>query len=115
MARKRPLRPPVTKTETKPIANSMAVVKWMRPCQSVVHQLNVLIADGMAMMAVDAMKAAPSRGCMPLTNMWWPQTRKLRNPIAESDSTMALYPKIGLRANAEMTSDTIPMGVRMRM
>jgi hypothetical protein len=89
-ARKMPERPPVTKRETKPMAKSMAVEKWRRPCQRVVHQLKVLMAEGRAMTMVEPMKAAPRRGCMPLTNMWWPQTRKLRKPMAESERTMAL-------------------------
>ena len=80
----------MTNTETNPIANSIALVKWIRPPHSVAHQLKVLIADGTAMRIVEPMNAAPSSGCIPLTNMWWPQTRKLRNPIAESDRIIAL-------------------------
>src|ERR1035438_7654289 len=47
--RKMPLTPPVTKSETKPSANSMAVVKWILPPHSVPIQLKVLMAEGTPM------------------------------------------------------------------
>ena len=41
-----PVIPPATKSDTKPIANSIAVVKRMRPPHRVPSQLKVLTADG---------------------------------------------------------------------
>src|SRR5439155_9002129 len=46
--RKMPVRPPVTNSDTKPMAKSIAGVKWIRARQSVATQLNVLTAEGMA-------------------------------------------------------------------
>src|SRR5215471_14768700 len=110
-----PLSPPVTNSETNATAYNSAVVKRICPCQSVVSQLNVLIADGMAMIIVEIVKVAPRMGFIPLTNMWCPHTRKLKNPIEAIESTMAMYPKMGLRENVEMTSETMPIGPRIKM
>src|SRR2546421_188478 len=57
-----PERPPITNIDTKPMANSMGVVKRMLPRQSVPSQLKVLMADGTAMTIVDIMKLVPSAG-----------------------------------------------------
>src|SRR3989442_13740469 len=108
--RKMPVRPPVTNSDTKPMAKSIAGVKWIRARQSVATQLNVLTAEGIAIASVVTMKAVPTRGFIPLVNMWWPHTRKLRNAIAQIDVTIALYPKIGLRPCTVRISETIPIG-----
>src|SRR2546427_9377697 len=92
------------------MAKSIAGVKWIRARQSVATQLNVLTAEGMAIASVVTMKAVPTRGFMPLVNMWWPHTRKLRNAMAQIDATIALYPKIGLRPCTARISETIPIG-----
>src|SRR5437016_13523906 len=92
------------------MAKSIAGVKWIRARQSVATQLNVLTAEGMAIASVVTMKAVPTRGFMPLVNMWWPHTRKLRNAMAQIDATIALYPKIGLRPWTARISAAIPVG-----
>ena len=48
-ARKGPLIPPETKSETNPMANSMGEVKRIRPRMSVPSQLNVFMAEGTPM------------------------------------------------------------------
>ena len=47
-------------------------MNWIRAPHSVPSQLNVLMAEGTAMIIVVTVKAIPSAGLMPLTNMWWP-------------------------------------------
>src|SRR5262252_9599872 len=89
LAMKMPDSPPITNIDTKPIANIMGVVKRMFPPQSVPSQLNVLIADGIAMTMVDVMNALPSIGCMPLWNMWCPHTTQERPAIAMIEYAMA--------------------------
>ena len=44
-----PLKPPVTNSDTKPIANSIGLWKRIRPFHSVPSQLKVLIAEGTPM------------------------------------------------------------------
>ena len=68
-AMKMPLSPPMRKLETKPRAKSIGEVKRIEPPQRVPSQLKVLIADGTAMTMVESIKAVPSSGFMPLTNM----------------------------------------------
>ena len=80
----------MTKSDTNPSANSMAVVKRILPPQSVPSQLNVLMAEGTPIVMVMSEKAKAEYGLMPLMNMWWPQTQKPRNPMAHIAPTMAL-------------------------
>ena len=56
----------MTNIDTKASAFSMGTVNWMRPPHSVPSQLNVLMAEGTAMIIVVTMKAMPSAGFMPL-------------------------------------------------
>src|SRR5450432_2320108 len=110
-----PLMPPVTKSETKPSANIMAVSKWILAPQSVPIQLNVLMAEGTPIHMVIIENAMAEYGFMPLINMWWPQTRKPRNPMLRMAYTIALYPKIGFRENVERMCDVTPIPGRMAM
>src|SRR3989442_5188822 len=111
--KKIPVRPPVMNSETNPIANSIAEVNWMRARHKVATQLKVFTAEGIAIASVVTMKAEPTSGFMPLTNMWCPHTRKLRNAIAHKDTTIAPYPKMGLRPCTARISETMPIGGRM--
>src|SRR4051812_43879857 len=52
-----PLSPPVTKMETNPSANNIAVVNSMWPPHNVPSQLNVLTADGTPIVIVRTEKA----------------------------------------------------------
>src|SRR3989338_1511570 len=81
VAEKMPVSPPITNIETKASAWSIGVVKRMEPRQSVPSQLNVLIADGTAIMIVEIMKLVPNAGFIPLVNMWWAQTRNPSSAI----------------------------------
>src|SRR5438105_778831 len=73
-AMKIPDSPPMVNSATNATAFSVGVVKWMSPRHIVPIQLNTLMADGTAMTIVATMKVVPSRGFMPLWNMWWPHT-----------------------------------------
>ena len=71
-AMKMPESPPITNIDTKARALHIGTVNWIRPPHSVQSQLNVLMADGTAMIIVVTMNPMPRAGFMPLTNMWWP-------------------------------------------
>ncbi len=58
-AMKMPERPPMMNMATKERANSMGVVNWTLPPQTVPSQLKVLIALGRAIMIVATMKVMP--------------------------------------------------------
>src|SRR5688572_10132473 len=73
-AMKMPDSPPMTNIDTKASALSIGTVNWMRPPHRVPSQLNVLMAEGTAMIMVVIMNDMPRAGFMPLTNMWWPYT-----------------------------------------
>ena len=81
-ARMGPVRPPVTKRETKPRAQSMGVARRGLLRQTVAIQLSTLAVDGMAMAMVEMEKAVPAKGLRPATNIWCPQTRMPRKPIS---------------------------------
>src|ERR1700730_6118679 len=114
-ARNGPLIPPVTKRETKPMANNMGEWNRMRPCQMVPSQLNVLIAERTPMPMVMIENANAVYGLMPLMNMWWPHTMNPRKPIESMAYTMALYPKIGLRENTESNCEHKPIAGKIAM
>src|SRR6185312_6337143 len=103
-----PESPPITNIDTKPSANSMGVLKWIRPSHSVASQLNTLMPVGMAMSIVVAIIGMRSQGDIPETNMWCAQTEKPRTRMAISESAMRRYPKTGFRAKTAITSEAIP-------
>jgi hypothetical protein len=75
--------------ETNPDANSMGVLKWMRPSQSVASQLNTLIPVGMAMSIVVTIIGIRSHGAIPETNMWCAHTEKPRMRMAISERAIS--------------------------
>src|SRR6059058_4875489 len=110
-----PVKPPEIKRLTNPREKSMAGVNLILPLQIVVSQLNTLMAEGMAISRVRSTNTDPRKGFKPVTNMWWAHTRKARIVMANSDPTIAIYPKIGFLEFTLITSDTIPMAGRMMM
>ena len=114
-AMKRPLRPPMIKSATKEIANSIGEVSRMEPRHIVASQLKTFTPDGNAMSIVVIMNIVPSGAAMPLTNMWWPQTMKPRPMIEHIEAAMTPYPKIGFREKVAMISLATPMPGRIRM
>src|SRR2546427_12423223 len=97
-AMKIPESPPMTNIETNASAFSIGTVNWIRAPQSVPSQLNVLMADGTAMIMVVTVNAIPSAGFMPLKNMWWPETTHERNAMDMLGIAVAHEAKIGLIA-----------------
>ncbi|MCY1562513.1 hypothetical protein D9M68_999210 [compost metagenome] len=71
------------------MANNIAGVKRIFPLHRVASQLNVLTADGTAMISVVIIKTPPSQGFIPVTNMWCPQTMNDNVVIPISEYTMA--------------------------
>src|SRR5436190_11402099 len=113
--RKTPVNPPEMNKLTKPIEKSVAGVSRILPRQRVVSQLNTLIADGTAINKVNNTNMDPRNGFSPVTNIWCAQTRNERIVIANSEPTMAMYPKIGFREFTASTSDTIPIDGKIIM
>ena len=60
--RKKPPRPPVTKTEMKPRANSIGDVNWIRASHRLTTQHSTRIADGIVISSVVRAKTPPSSG-----------------------------------------------------
>ena len=65
-----------------PSAKQSAVVKRMRPPQSVRSQLKIFTPVGTAISIVMIENAASATGPSPTANMWWLHTPKERTPIA---------------------------------
>src|SRR5215213_2352862 len=114
-AMKMPDKPPITNMATNARAQSMGVVNCRFDRHVVPSQLNVFTALGRAIIMVASMNPVPSRGSMPLWNMWWPQTMNPRPAMPAIEYTIGLYPNSGLRANVEMMSDTMPIAGRIMM
>ena len=73
----------------KPTANSIGVVKWIRPSQIVASQEKILIPVGTAISSVVTIIGTRSQLAMPATNMWCAQTEKPRIRIASSESAIS--------------------------
>ena len=72
-----------------PTAQSMGVLKWMRPPHIVANQEKTLIPVGTAISRVVSIIGTRSQGAMPATNMWCAHTEKPRKRIATSDSAIS--------------------------
>src|SRR3954465_4797325 len=90
-----PVKPPEIKRLTNPREKSIAGVNLILPLQIVVSQLNTLMAEGIAISRVSSTNTEPRKGFIPVTNIWCAHTRKARMVMANSEPTMAIYPKIG--------------------
>lgn len=65
-----PDRPPMTNIETKPLLNSIGVVRWSRPPHIVPIQLKTLIPLGSAISIVETMNEVARIRFIPEMNMW---------------------------------------------
>ncbi len=64
-----PESPPITNIERKPTANSIGVVKCIRPSHMVANHENTLIPVGTAISSVVTIIGTRSQLAMPATNM----------------------------------------------
>ena len=78
----------MTNIVTKPSANSIGVVRWMRPRQSVATHENTLIPVGTAISSVVTIIGTRSQSAMPATNMWCAQTENPSTRIPRSESAI---------------------------
>ena len=105
----------MTNSERKPSAKSIGVSKLRLPRQSVASQLKIFIPVGTAITIDAIMNQAWSEIGNPTVNMWCAQTSIEKKPMATVEATIALYPKIGLRAKTGRTSEIIPNAGRTMM
>src|SRR5919201_566267 len=106
LAMKMPLRPPITNIDTNARALSIGTGKEMRPPHRVPSQLNVLMAEGTAMIIVVTMKAMPS------------VRSKSSMATAEVSTGSASSSRIAVMNNDQMTSgmrNSVMPGARMLM
>ena len=80
--------PPSTKFTMKPQENSMALLRLMRPPQSVANQLKNLMPVGTAMNAVAMVKNRRIQGGVPLVNMWCAHTIRPNTTMAMIEYTI---------------------------
>ena len=78
-------------------------------------QLKILIPVGIPTIMLDAAKKVLDQELMPTANIWCAQTPRLIKPMAATAPTMAGRPKIGLRENTGMTSDSMAKAGKIRM
>src|SRR5918996_4287483 len=83
-----PLIPPSVNIVMKPSANSIGVVRWITPLQSVASQEKILMPVGTAISIVVIIIGTRSHECMPETNMWCAQTVKASTTIAISENAI---------------------------
>jgi hypothetical protein len=84
-----PESPPITNIERNPSANSMGVVRCMRPFHIVASQEKILIPVGTAITIEVTIMGTRSHDAIPATNMWCAQTEKPSTRIAISESAIS--------------------------
>src|SRR6267378_1090051 len=114
-ARKIPEMPPAVKSETKPMANSMAVLSCTRAFHSVPSQQIKRIAAGRPSEEARNEKTSGENGFMPLENICWPQTEKPKTPTPHKARTTRRSIQTGLRENVEMRCVVSPKHGSMAM
>ena len=77
-----PESPPITNIERKPRANSIGVLKWIRPFHIVASHEKILIPVGTAITIDVTIIGTRSHPAMPATNMWCAHTEKPSTRIA---------------------------------
>ena len=84
-----PESPPITNMPMKPVANSIGVVKWIRPFHIVASHEKTFIPVGTAITIEVTIIGTRSQPAMPATNMWCAHTEKPSTRIASSDSAIS--------------------------
>ena len=75
--------------DTRPMENSIGVVKRIWPPHIVPIQLKILMPVGTAMNIVAMPKEASATGPKPAVNMWWAHTPQPMKPMAMPEKTIA--------------------------
>ena len=83
-----PDKPPMVNITTKPMANSIGVLKRNEPPHIVPSQLKIFTPVGTAISMVDTEKAAVATGPRPTANMWCTHTPQPMKPMAIPENTM---------------------------
>src|SRR5580698_3918564 len=107
--------PPLTNMEINPSAKSDAELICMFAPYRLPIQIRVMIVAGMVIVRVGNENRSDENGFIPLTNMWWPQTIQLRNPMDIIEYRITLLLSIGLRMLVMSTCVTMPMAGRIAM
>src|SRR5438552_11794669 len=95
-----------------PSVNSIGVLNRIEPPHRLRNNIVRMIIEGIDIMIVVVWKKALMAVPIPVMYMWCAQTMKERNPTANTDQTMGLYPMMGLRVLLASTSVTIPSAGR---
>ena len=85
-----PDSPPVMNIAMKPRANSIGVLNWSEPPQSVPIQLKIFTPVGIAISIVASEKKVSASGPIPVENMWCDHTPKPRKAMNALEKTIAL-------------------------
>ena len=75
---KTPVTPPMMKRDRDPMANSIGVENRIDPPRRVRMYARTMIAKGMEMSSVVMLNASRRLGEIPVMNMWWAHTVKLK-------------------------------------
>src|SRR6516164_7360598 len=108
LARNKPESPPDRNSETKPIANSIAVASRTSASHSVPSQLASKTEAGIPSDAASCANTSGEYGSRALENMWNPQTQNPTTPTPHNASTAARSAHTGRRENVAIRCETIP-------
>ena len=83
-----PVSPPSTKIASAPDAYSSGVERTTLPSSKVAMNTNSWMPVGIATASLAAEKNASEIEGIPVVNMWWTHSPKLRKPVPTADSTI---------------------------
>src|SRR3989344_2622393 len=104
----------VNKT-TKPINQSMGVVKRMRPRYIVKSKLKILTPVGMAMTIVMMPKKALTAAPAPIVKKWCSHTTNESMTMAQMEKTIEVYPANFFPEKTGTISEKIPNAGKIRI
>src|SRR4051812_31932255 len=102
-----PESPPIRNSKKKPKHHNMGSRNCRRPFQIVATQKKNCTPVGITIIKLAAVKKLSLSCGIPVANMWWTHTPKPMKPVATTDTTMGVYPRMRRRVKHGTSVDMI--------
>src|SRR5437762_13904600 len=91
-----PVSPPIPNMGRNAVAHNIGTLNRIEPPQSEMKKALRMITDGIEIRSVVVWKNALTVDPIPVSHIWWAQTRNDKNPIPSGEKTSICYPQSGL-------------------
>ena len=110
-----PDNPPIKKTKKNPRHQSIGNRSCSRPYHRVATQQKNSVPVGITIIKLAAVKKLWLNWGKPVANMWWTHTLNPINPVATTETTMGVYPKMRRREKHSTRVETMAAPGRKMM